>query len=65
MVIIVLKCFFFVFFLFAVQDEEEFPDLATGGAVQRNKPEQVQLKLPKPLVSVEVNILCVCLNTPD
>ncbi|KAI4888559.1 hypothetical protein NFI96_014857, partial [Prochilodus magdalenae] len=32
------------------QDEEEFPDLATGGAVQRNKPEQVQLKLPKPLL---------------
>ncbi|XP_060780288.1 selenocysteine insertion sequence-binding protein 2-like isoform X2 [Neoarius graeffei] len=32
------------------QDEDEFPDLATGGAVQRNKPEQVQLKLPKPLL---------------
>ncbi|KAM9481874.1 selenocysteine insertion sequence-binding protein 2-like isoform 4-T4 [Clarias gariepinus] len=32
------------------QDEEEFPDLATGGAVQRSKPEQVQLKLPKPLL---------------
>ncbi|XP_047678063.1 selenocysteine insertion sequence-binding protein 2-like isoform X1 [Tachysurus fulvidraco] len=32
------------------QDEEEFPDLATGGSVQCNKPEQVQLKLPKPLL---------------
>ncbi|XP_046720306.1 selenocysteine insertion sequence-binding protein 2-like isoform X2 [Silurus meridionalis] len=32
------------------QDEDEFPDLATGGGLQRNKPEQVQLKLPKPLL---------------
>ncbi|XP_058607793.1 selenocysteine insertion sequence-binding protein 2-like isoform X2 [Onychostoma macrolepis] len=32
------------------QDEDEFPDLATGGAVQRNKPEPVQPKLPKNLL---------------
>ncbi|XP_059362995.1 selenocysteine insertion sequence-binding protein 2-like isoform X2 [Carassius carassius] len=31
------------------QDEDEFPDLATGGAAQRNKPEPVQPKLPKNL----------------
>jgi len=35
-----------------VQDEDEFPDLATGGAAQRNKPDPVQPKLPKTLVSV-------------
>lgn len=38
--------------LSSMQDEDEFPDLATGGTLQRNKTEQVQLKLPKPLVSV-------------
>uniref|UniRef100_A0A672S9K4 SECIS binding protein 2 like n=1 Tax=Sinocyclocheilus grahami TaxID=75366 RepID=A0A672S9K4_SINGR len=32
------------------QDEDEFPDLATGGAAQRNKPEPVQPKLPKNLL---------------
>uniref|UniRef100_A0A4W4HKN4 SECIS binding protein 2 like n=1 Tax=Electrophorus electricus TaxID=8005 RepID=A0A4W4HKN4_ELEEL len=32
------------------QDEEEFPDLTTGGTVQRNKPDQAQLKMPKPLL---------------
>ncbi|XP_066515308.1 selenocysteine insertion sequence-binding protein 2-like isoform X2 [Hoplias malabaricus] len=32
------------------QDEEEFPDLATGGTAQRSKQDQVQLKLPKPLL---------------
>lgn len=32
------------------QDEEEFPDLATVSNPQRNKSEQVQLKLPKPLL---------------
>ncbi|XP_026142689.1 selenocysteine insertion sequence-binding protein 2-like isoform X2 [Carassius auratus] len=32
------------------QDEDEFPDLATGGAAQRNKPEPVQPKLPKSLL---------------
>lgn len=32
------------------QDEEEFPDLATGGAAQRNKPESAQPKLPKNLL---------------
>uniref|UniRef100_A0A8C1W203 SECIS binding protein 2 like n=1 Tax=Cyprinus carpio TaxID=7962 RepID=A0A8C1W203_CYPCA len=32
------------------QDEDEFPDLATGGAAQRNKPELVQPKLPKNLL---------------
>ncbi|KAI2647835.1 Selenocysteine insertion sequence-binding protein 2-like [Labeo rohita] len=32
------------------QDEDEFPDLATGGAAQRSKPEPVQPKLPKNLL---------------
>ncbi|XP_077050748.1 selenocysteine insertion sequence-binding protein 2-like [Siphateles boraxobius] len=32
------------------QDENEFPDLATGGAAQRNKPDPVQHKLPKNLL---------------
>ncbi|XP_016332606.1 selenocysteine insertion sequence-binding protein 2-like [Sinocyclocheilus anshuiensis] len=32
------------------QDEDEFPDLATGGSAQRNKPEPVQPKLPKNLL---------------
>ncbi|XP_057204247.1 selenocysteine insertion sequence-binding protein 2-like isoform X1 [Triplophysa rosa] len=32
------------------QDEEEFPDLATGGAAQRNKPEPAQPKLSKNLL---------------
>ncbi|XP_051726127.1 LOW QUALITY PROTEIN: selenocysteine insertion sequence-binding protein 2-like [Ctenopharyngodon idella] len=32
------------------QDEDEFPDLATGGAAQRNKPDPVQPKLPKNLL---------------
>ncbi|XP_026086152.1 selenocysteine insertion sequence-binding protein 2-like isoform X2 [Carassius auratus] len=32
------------------QDEDEFPDLATGGAAQRNKPEPVQPKLHKNLL---------------
>ncbi|XP_065139909.2 selenocysteine insertion sequence-binding protein 2-like isoform X2 [Paramisgurnus dabryanus] len=32
------------------QDEEEFPDLNTGGAAQRNKPEPAQPKLPKTLL---------------
>ncbi|XP_039539970.1 selenocysteine insertion sequence-binding protein 2-like isoform X2 [Pimephales promelas] len=32
------------------QDEDEFPDLATGGAAQRNKPDPVQPKLPKTLL---------------
>lgn len=48
----ILKCF-----LPVCQDEDEFPDLATGGGVQRsNKPESTpsqtltQPKLPKNLV---------------
>nr|XP_055030272.1 selenocysteine insertion sequence-binding protein 2-like isoform X3 [Misgurnus anguillicaudatus] len=32
------------------QDEEEFPDLNTGGAAQRSKPEPAQPKLPKTLL---------------
>ena len=34
------------------QDEDEFPELASGGAPVRNKPEPVQPKMPKGLVSV-------------
>ncbi|XP_076850087.1 selenocysteine insertion sequence-binding protein 2-like isoform X2 [Brachyhypopomus gauderio] len=32
------------------QDEEEFPDLTTGVAAQRNKSDQAQPKMPKPLL---------------
>lgn len=48
---------FFFLIIFLYQDEDEFPGLTTGGAVQRsNKPESTavqthtQPKLPKNLV---------------
>lgn len=55
--VVVLKCF-----LHVCQDEDEFPDLATGGAVQRSTKAEstaaqthTQPKLPKNLVRERLN----------